>query len=69
METLEAQAEDFAAIVYAEPGALGLIANIVAALMIATENMLDPPFSAAAVTLSGEFHGNLYAAPLLYLCS
>ncbi|RUS82592.1 hypothetical protein EGW08_009666 [Elysia chlorotica] len=49
---LEAQAEDFAAIVYAEPGALGLIANIVAALMIATENMLDPPFSAAAVTLS-----------------
>lgn len=53
METLEAQAEDFAAIVYAEPGALGLIANIVAALMIATENMLDPPFSAAAVTLSG----------------
>ncbi|GFO03330.1 yrdc domain-containing protein, mitochondrial [Plakobranchus ocellatus] len=51
METSDA--EDFAAILYAEPGALGLIANIVAALMIATENMLDLPFSTAAVTLSG----------------
>uniref|UniRef100_A0A2C9JHT9 Threonylcarbamoyl-AMP synthase n=1 Tax=Biomphalaria glabrata TaxID=6526 RepID=A0A2C9JHT9_BIOGL len=50
---MEGEAEDFAAILYAEPGALGLISNIVAALMIATENCLDPPFSSTALTLSG----------------
>ncbi|XP_059143895.1 uncharacterized protein LOC131931204 isoform X2 [Physella acuta] len=50
---MEGEAEDFAAILYAEPGALGLISNIVAALMIATENCLDPPFSSAALVLSG----------------
>ncbi|CAL1546488.1 unnamed protein product [Lymnaea stagnalis] len=52
-DRMEGEAEDFAAILYAEPGALGLISNIVAALMIATENCLDPPFSATALTLSG----------------
>ncbi|KAH9523556.1 hypothetical protein Btru_040337 [Bulinus truncatus] len=50
---MEGEAEDFAAILYAEPGALGLISNIVAALLIATENCLDPPFSTTALTLSG----------------
>lgn len=54
MEGGDAQAEEFAAILYAEPGALGLISNIVAALLIATENCLEPPFTAAALTMSGQ---------------
>ncbi|BFY99298.1 hypothetical protein BsWGS_02338 [Bradybaena similaris] len=53
MESGDSQAADFAAILYAEPGALGLISNIVAALLIATENCLEPPFSAASLTMSG----------------
>lgn len=53
MEGGDSQAADFAAILYAEPGALGLISNIVAALLIATENCLEPPFSAASLTMSG----------------
>ncbi|CAG5129650.1 unnamed protein product [Candidula unifasciata] len=52
MENGDSQAEEFAAILYAEPGALGLISNIVAALLIATENCLEPPFSAASLTMS-----------------
>ncbi|KAL8590449.1 hypothetical protein ACOMHN_011662 [Nucella lapillus] len=50
---LEPAPEDFAAILYAEPGALGLIANMVAALVVAVENMLWPPFSAVALNLAG----------------
>lgn len=45
---------DFAASVYAEPGALGLIANIMAGLLVAVENMLNPPFSPMAQSLAGD---------------
>ena len=51
---LEAPPRDFAAILYAEPGALGLIANIMAGLVVAVENMLLPPFTPVALSLAGE---------------
>ncbi|XP_025110285.1 uncharacterized protein LOC112573854 isoform X1 [Pomacea canaliculata] len=50
---LEPPPVDFAASVYAEPGALGLIANIMAGLLVAVENMLNPPFSPMAQSLAG----------------
>ncbi|XP_076441113.1 uncharacterized protein LOC143280362 [Babylonia areolata] len=52
-EPLEPPPEDFAAILYAEPGALGLIGNLVAAMVVAVENMLWPPFSTVALCLAG----------------
>ena len=58
---LEGPPRDFAAILYAEPGALGLIANIMAGLVVAVENMLWPPFTPVALSLAGECftHGNV----------
>lgn len=50
---LEPAPENFAAILYAEPGALGLIANIMAGLVVAVENMLWPPFTPVASSLAG----------------
>ncbi|KAK7489509.1 hypothetical protein BaRGS_00019308 [Batillaria attramentaria] len=50
---LEPSPEDFAAILYAEPGALGLIANIMAGLVVAVENMLNPPFAPMSLSLAG----------------
>ncbi|XP_067677967.1 uncharacterized protein [Haliotis asinina] len=49
----EEKVEAFAAILYAEPGTLGLIANIMSALIVAVENMLNGPFSQPAMTLAG----------------
>ena len=43
--------QDFAAILYAEPGALGLIANIMAGLVVAVENMLWPPLHPSGTLL------------------
>lgn len=51
---LEPSPEDFASILYAEPGALGLIANIMAGLTVAVENMLFPPFSTVSLAIAGE---------------
>ncbi|ESO94487.1 hypothetical protein LOTGIDRAFT_118446 [Lottia gigantea] len=52
MKRLEPQPELFASILYAEPGALGLLANIVAALIVAIENIYDGPFTHTAYILA-----------------
>lgn len=54
MSTPEGENEAFAAILYAEPGALGLIANIMAALVVAIGNMLSGNESTVALTLAGK---------------
>ena len=55
MSTSKEENEAFAAILYAEPGALGLIANIMAALVVAIENMLNGNESDVALTLAGKW--------------
>ncbi|XP_050402019.1 uncharacterized protein LOC126818590 [Patella vulgata] len=53
MKWLDAQPELFASVLYAEPGALGLIANIVAALIVAIENICEGPLTGTALVLAG----------------
>ncbi|GAB1605690.1 uncharacterized protein LOC115219664 [Argonauta hians] len=53
METPKQENEAFAAILYAEPGALGLIANIMAAIVVAVENILNESGSPPALILAG----------------
>ena len=48
---LEGPPQDFAAILYAEPGALGLIANIMAGLVVAVENMPVAPLHPSGTLL------------------
>ena len=45
--------EEFAAVVYAEPGALALIANTICAVMVAIENMQEIPPTPSASVMSG----------------
>lgn len=46
--------DSFAAILYAEPGALGLLTNVMAALLVAIVNMLTTESSPQAVIITGE---------------
>lgn len=48
--------DSFAAILYAEPGALGVIANIMSALVVAIENMLDGTPTTVALSLAGKLN-------------